>query len=676
MLFFEFVLALMLECWTEGSATPTTLLSYRGIDMKCLVFGLTRSLCTSVGAAPFLLGTIFYSTPFVFSNDPESLESVLKKESSGQPVIRKLAEGVQPVHESDGWHAGMIKSENGWKSLDQLSSNQKDDEYLKKREELAGQPQRDLELARWCAKQQFVDRSRAHYFGVLSKESNNLEARKYLGHVLVDDSWIDQTELKNAQLKMRQTLDTLDIWVPKLKEIVKDLQSGHSKEMIAALRKLDKIDTQTALPALEFFACNIDADLAKPLIKKIASVRTQDACNALIQVAIVHPSGEIRTIACESIRKYPDWNYVPELLNLMSSEIAVENRLVMQPNGNVSLVSLFTNELQNRKQVQRAQQLVSVVSTFSSSHSVNIFEKQDWTFWSNRLKIPKSNPVIYYSMTQSNRLASSSVQAVYVPLDVASSVAENLREQGKQQESVVAQQNRKLKVKLNQVCSLLRTTTGVDLEDKPELWWSWWNDYNERYQGEKPTSYLYNRLEKSTIPISTAFESNSLRFHHTEILSQFSCLVPGTLIQTADGLVPIEQIQIGDLVLSQNIETAELTIKPVILTTIRPPKETFKIVSGSNLIEATGGHLWWVSGHGWTKTRDLTRGMMLHTATGTSEVETLEQDPTLRQTHNLVVDGFHTYFVGSERVLSYDNSLVRPTLRSVPGYGTLVVATR
>ena len=160
------------------------------------------------------------------------------------------------------------------------------------------------------------------------------------------------------------------------------------------------------------------------------------------------------------------------------------------------------------------------------------------------------------------------------------------------------------------------------------------------------------------------------------MLVQYSWLVPGSLVQTATGLVPIENIQIGDLVVSQNVETAELTLKPVILTTIRPPKSTIKITTGNNTIEATGGHLWWVSGLGWVKSRDLKAGMMLHTATGTTEIEGLVANPTPQQTHNLIVDGFHTYFVGPDRVLSYDNTLLKPTLRQVPGFGQIADVAR
>jgi hypothetical protein len=103
-----------------------------------------------------------------------------------------------------------------------------------------------------------------------------------------------------------------------------------------------------------------------------------------------------------------------------------------------------------------------------------------------------------------------------------------------------------------------------------------------------------------------------------------------------------------------------MTLKPVIQTTLRPPTSTLKIVLEKSKIQATGGHRWWVSGKGWIKTRDLRKGMVLHSATGTTAIKDVIEDLQEQQTYNLVVDGLHTYFVGPERVMSYDNADVKP----------------
>ena len=50
------------------------------------------------------------------------------------------------------------------------------------------------------------------------------------------------------------------------------------------------------------------------------------------------------------------------------------------------------------------------------------------------------------------------------------------------------------------------------------------------------------------------------------------CFAAGTLVWTKTGQRPIESLEIGDLVLAQNVDTGELAYKPVIGRTVRPPK--------------------------------------------------------------------------------------------------------
>ena len=75
------------------------------------------------------------------------------------------------------------------------------------------------------------------------------------------------------------------------------------------------------------------------------------------------------------------------------------------------------------------------------------------------------------------------------------------------------------------------------------------------------------------------------------------CLEAGTLVATSEGLVPIESIEVGDLVLAQNEATGEIAAKPV-TDLIRPePKPlyqlTLKDASGeTETFHATDDHPW------------------------------------------------------------------------------------
>jgi hypothetical protein len=87
---------------------------------------------------------------------------------------------------------------------------------------------------------------------------------------------------------------------------------------------------------------------------------------------------------------------------------------------------------------------------------------------------------------------------------------------------------------------------------------------------------------------------------------------------------------------------------------------------GNDTFETSGGHLFWVPGEGWVKSRDLQSGMVLHTATGPARVLEVGKSGHA-QTYNLVVADFNTYFVGEQRVLSHDNTVKRAVNCVVPG---------
>lgn len=144
------------------------------------------------------------------------------------------------------------------------------------------------------------------------------------------------------------------------------------------------------------------------------------------------------------------------------------------------------------------------------------------------------------------------------------------------------------------------------------------------------------------------------------------CFAAGTPVWTGSGMMPIESIQVGDVVLSQNIETGELAYKPVLRTTIRPMEHLIQIRVGNETFATSGGHLFWVSGQGWSKSRDLESGNSLHAIEGAVPVVAVGSGMEA-QTYNLVVADFNTYIVGTGKILSHDVTDRQPTAKLVPG---------
>jgi hypothetical protein len=145
-----------------------------------------------------------------------------------------------------------------------------------------------------------------------------------------------------------------------------------------------------------------------------------------------------------------------------------------------------------------------------------------------------------------------------------------------------------------------------------------------------------------------------------------SCFAAGTLVRGESRLIPIESIKAGDRVLAQDIESGELAYKPVLHTTVNPPKDLMTLRFGEESIVCTQGHRFWSSGSGWIKARDLAPQTLLHTVTGNTPVWTAKKGETA-ETYNLVVADFHTYFVGKTGILCQDLLIPRGTHSVVPG---------
>jgi RHS repeat-associated protein len=138
------------------------------------------------------------------------------------------------------------------------------------------------------------------------------------------------------------------------------------------------------------------------------------------------------------------------------------------------------------------------------------------------------------------------------------------------------------------------------------------------------------------------------------------CFVAGTLIQTAAGAKPIEEVRAGDIVLSSEPErTDSSSLRPqsqtVTQTFQRVATEVVDIHIGKTTITTTLEHPFWVVGAGWTAAGELRRGSALLTKDGlVVHVDTIERREGKFKVYNFEVGVTHTYYVGAAGVLVHN----------------------
>ncbi|KJD42567.1 polymorphic toxin-type HINT domain-containing protein [Paenibacillus terrae] len=125
-----------------------------------------------------------------------------------------------------------------------------------------------------------------------------------------------------------------------------------------------------------------------------------------------------------------------------------------------------------------------------------------------------------------------------------------------------------------------------------------------------------------------------------------NCFTAGTKVQTDEGEKNIEDIEVGDKVLSKDETTGEVAYKEVTTTFNHETNEIYIIYVGDQTIEATYNHPFWVDGKGWTFVKDLQIGDLLVQTDGNNlEIHSIEKLQKRVMVYNITVDDFHTYYV-------------------------------
>jgi hypothetical protein len=525
-----------------------------------------------------------------------------------------------PEFEPAMWHRGFVRYQNKWIKAEDLPAAAGQDPrlvaYLKIRGDYADTAEGQLSLADWCAKRGLAEQERAHLTRVVSINADHAEARRRLGFRRVNGDWMTDADIAQVNAQRADDRKNLEAWRPKIEIVLQQLQQTSELRRKTAEAKILEIRDVTAIPALEQLLVNQSEDTAQLVVETLGNMPVHEASEALARIAALSQWEKVRLAAAMKLKARPQDDYVPTLLSAMYTPLVTRSGLSRTSDGRLLYRHAFMREGQ-----QQREQLVL-----------------DTAF--QRVAQPGGDG----AETLAQTIASADNAARFRELSAQ-------------------EQNLRTKQLNERIATVLGIATSQSLSADPQSWWQWWNDRNEVFiEGPKQTKTVHQTEQVAVsdrVTLATAAGISSMQLPK-------DCLAAGTPVWTSTGPVAIEKIQVGDLVLSQNPDTGELSYKPVLQTTVRPKGRLVKINAVCDVIETSGGHLFWVSGDGWVRARYLKSGMELHGVNGPVRVSLVEVGGD-EETYNLIVADFNSYFVGESKILSHDNTVRQPTSAVVPG---------
>ncbi|MFR7975295.1 MAG: polymorphic toxin-type HINT domain-containing protein [Intestinibacter bartlettii] len=152
---------------------------------------------------------------------------------------------------------------------------------------------------------------------------------------------------------------------------------------------------------------------------------------------------------------------------------------------------------------------------------------------------------------------------------------------------------------------------------------------------------------------------NRAKLNKNKKLCLGNCFTEDTLVLTEDGLVEIDEIEVGDFVWSEDPETGDITLKEVEATFINKTDTLVFINVDEETIKTTEGHLFYVEGTGWIPASMLQEGDILSLEDGrevpVQSIETITYNHYVN-VYNFEVKDFHIYYISDVSVLVHNKT--------------------
>ncbi|PHQ31894.1 polymorphic toxin-type HINT domain-containing protein [Rhodopirellula bahusiensis] len=605
--------------------------------------------------------------------DAEWSEQLVDASSVGDATLRNQLLENPPANSNAQSLAnalkGRLKNTNGeWVSIEESieddARSNRIAEYEKRRDSSEDTAADHWQLSRWCRAEHMPGRSRAHAFRVVELQRNHAAANRYLGNVRVGDTWVAAEEAAQQQKELSDTQRNLRVHSPKIRSIAEAFGSEDAAAQLKANKQLGRIDTPDAIVPVAQQAFNGPDEFSIAAVEWLKQRNEKQAAVSLARLAVFDQRRGLRDLATESLKTTDPMLFVPTMLDWCQGTIESTHGLIFnEGDGSFQVVRQYRRE--DVEGVKVLDSVTQVVAVRPAIRATGVIAGRD-AIESLQAESARDASVVRSEAEEFNarsRWLQARTAAVIQQLDSdydGDQSAEGMRDwwyayRGYGDTGLPPEERRLVR---NMAYRQVGNLAPIGSTPRRALQTS--SGSGDRQIASEPSS-----SQPMTLPQKRAAAVPRAKIG-VYVRPAADCLVAGTLVWTDRGMRPVENLRLGDQVLSCDVQTGTLSYQSVLRQTVREPEPLTKIQLGSDEIVASKGHPFWVVGRGWTTTEQLVPGDALHGAKGVAVVDSLTS-ASADKTYNLVVEQNHSYFVGKSRILSHDAEVERPDGIAMPG---------
>jgi tetratricopeptide (TPR) repeat protein len=585
-------------------------------------------------------------------------------EAHGLQAERKkhlaLAILYDPSHTLARGLLGMVAQEGKWAKPEVVGRRIEKDpayheairEYLERRSRTPDKADAQLKLAAWCDQKGLKVQAKAHYEQVIELDPTREAAWKHLGYKKQGGRWAKPEFAAAHKEEAQKQKAANQHWKPVLEKLRDDLESKDAAKRERAVRALDEVSDPRAVPMISTLFLFGPEWSQRAAVRMLGHIEGPGASNALAALAIFSPWREVEQTAFQALVSRDLRDILTRLIGMIRKPFEYQVRPIDGP-GSAGV--LFVED--EKFNVRRIYQSMPIDPSLMAAGGVApsfAFDGLGFAGGAGNTPLMLENGMSFTE--EGARLFD------YLAARIASSSPTRERESNIGQLARIRQANQAAQQSLAQdvqaieainheinfingrVLPIIRAVSGQTLGAEPDKWKSWWTDQlGYAFQASQPA---FKPTFTDLIDVSSWSAS-------------LECFGAGTRVHSAGGPAAIENIQVGDRVLTQNSATGALSYQPVMVIHRTKSAPTIRLDLDDESLVATGIHRFWKAGEGWTMARDLKPGDRVRMVGGVVQVRSVRPDQN-QPVFNLDVGENRDFFVGSNGLLVHDSNFVNP----------------